>query len=663
MTNDTDGTDATDTTNETDHTDTTNDTDHTGTTSDTDHTDTNDTVATPVGDAESAAGVDATYDYDPSIRTYPVPERGTIEIRGCPEDIDQRMERASFTVERQGLYRKSQRAIEPVEDGREYDVLTVRTLDGGARLRIDATDLVGTVGLTPSAAVRIDPKVDWSCIFEMLLAVYERRRSTDYRGVPTDRLLDEEADLDGILVALAINLLDGLTTIHRRGLLRELHVRRVDGVDGRGRIDLERTLSNHARGAPEPHWVQNEVEYDNAANSLLHYAGTTLLQLFRERARDGLSQQHQRIYSELHREMRRLEAMGITSDSRDVGAYRDLSLRDLPRQRHYYDDALYVAKAILSSSLGHQHSDGRYDLVVDYVMNMETLFEEYSQAVLEAQLDEIRAYDHVDSTASVAMRDSPTVTPFEDEGDVFHQPDHELFEGEESLAVLDSKYYAEGKDPVKRSPSRSRLFSYAYLLETDELGFLCPLSEPKERRVTQTDARLRVVGPDADEEFSPRSYEAAVHDYLFDVLVEREPALEILRAVEGPVASGVETAVCLEGVDADALAAVKSMSGPFTYRNRRQFSWRVLQMAGRLSWRAGNVTEFEDEGEWARDRIELALDERSPLAHTCVPVFCSDRSAGKEWLDCYFLNAGGDGSVESVEIELRTDPAKRNGGR
>ncbi len=614
-------------------------------------------IATSVGRGEPASSVDAVYEYDPEIRTYPIPERGTIEIRDCPESIDRQIERASFTVEAQGLYRKSQQAIGPAEEGREYEVLTIRLHDGGSTLRIDATDLVGTVSITPNATVRIDPKVDWEHIFDMLLAVYEQKRSAEYRGVPTDQVLEDGTDLKDVLVILAINFLDGLSTIRRRGFIRDLNVCRVNDMDGRGQIDLEQTLLNQAHGKLQPQWIQNEVDYDNAANSLLQYAGRTLLRLFQDGARDDWSRQHQRIYSELDREVARLEEMGVTSDAQRVGDYHELSVEDLPRQRRYYADALYVSKTILSSSLGHQFSDGRYELSVDYVMNMESLFEEYSQVVLENQLDEISGYDYLGATSEVAMRGSPTVTPFEGEGDVFHQPDHELIEGDETLAVLDSKYYAEGKDPVKRSPSRSRLFSYAYLLEADELGFLCPLMEPKERTVVQSDARLRVVAPQTDAGFSPSAYEAAIHDYLFAVLVEEEPALEIMREVEGPTPDGIETAICLEGVDATALPEVKSMSGPFAYRNKRQFSWSILQMAGRLSWLAGNITEFEDEGNWARDQIELELDDRSPYAYTCVPVFCSDRTRSEEWIDLYFINTGDDGSVESVRVDLRTEPS------
>jgi len=85
---------------------------------------------------------------------------------------------------------------------------------------------------------------------------------------------------------LAINYLDGLETIHRQGYIRDLVIRRLDSLDGRGEIDVEQTLLNHARGTLEPHWIRNETEYDNAANSLLHFAGKTLLRLFRQKSHE-----------------------------------------------------------------------------------------------------------------------------------------------------------------------------------------------------------------------------------------------------------------------------------------------------------------------------------------------------------------------------------------
>jgi hypothetical protein len=137
----------------------------------------------------------------------------------------------------------------------------------------------------------------------MLLAVYDQNRSIEYHGIPLQDFLSDDIHLDDIFVVLAINYLDGLETIHRQGYIRDLVIRRLDSLDGRGEIDVERTLLNHARGTLEPHWIRNETEYDNAANSLLHFAGKTLLRLFRQNSHENDHPAYDRIFSEVHREV------------------------------------------------------------------------------------------------------------------------------------------------------------------------------------------------------------------------------------------------------------------------------------------------------------------------------------------------------------------------
>jgi McrBC 5-methylcytosine restriction system component. len=223
------------------------------------------------------SAVDEVYEYGQDI--FNVPERGEIRIEDCPSSILNQLRRASFTRESPRVFTKSQEAL----DGeREYEVVTV-TVDGedNKRLHVEATDIVGVVSLTPSSNVQVDPKIEWKHIFDMLLAVYDQNRSIEYRGVPLQEFLSDDIQLEDIFVILAINYLDGLETIQRHGYIRDLMIRRTDSLDGRGEIDVEQTLKNHARGRLEPHWIRSETEYNNTANSLLHYAGTTLLRLFR----------------------------------------------------------------------------------------------------------------------------------------------------------------------------------------------------------------------------------------------------------------------------------------------------------------------------------------------------------------------------------------------
>jgi len=561
------------------------------------------------------------------------PNAGEIRIEGCPSSIGDQLRRASFTQEGPGVFTKSQSALDGEQ---EYEVVTV-TVDGDENeiLHVEATDIIGVVSLTPSSKVQVDPKIDWEHIFDMLLAVYDQNRSIEYHGIPLQDFLSDDIHLDDVFVVLAINYLDGLETIHRQGYIRDLVIRRLDSLDGRGEIDVEQTLLNHARGTLEPHWIRNETEYDNAANSLLHFAGKTLLRLFRQKSHENDHPAYDRIFSEVHREVERLESMGVGSGLDRMDEYRRLSLSDLPKQRRYYQKAFDVAKAVMSSSLGQQLRDGPRELVVDYVLNMESLFEQYSQVVIERELSYIKSYDHLGDLDDVTPVRSPSVNPFEGEGQIYHEPDHALQEGDETLAVLDSKYYAEGHDPVKESPSRSRLFSYAYLLHADRLAFLCPLLEPKRRQVTQTGAELQIVSP--EQEFTLDGYGDVIQTYLHDVLVTRSPELEAFRAV-------AENRLCLDGIEETDLSDAKSMSGPFTFKDARDFSLRVLKAAAdEHSWEVRNRYDLEQDGDWTREQIETRCEQRYEHTTTCLPVFY--RKHGQEWIDLYFLQ-NGSGEVE-----------------
>mgnify|MGYP000188682843 FL=1 len=569
------------------------------------------------------SSVDEVYQYGRD--TFDVPERGEIRIEDCPSSITDQLRRASFTQESPGVFTKHQEAL---DSDKQYDVITV-TVEGddGDVIHVSATDIIGAVSLTPSSKITISPKIDWEPIFDMLLAVYDQNRSIDYHGIPLQDFLSDDIELEDVLVVMAINYLEGLETIQRNGYIRDLILRRTNSLEGRGEIDVEQTLLNHARGTVEPNWIRNETEYDNAANSLLHYAGKTLLRLFRKNASKYDHPGYDRIFSEVHREVERLEGMGVDSGLGRIDEYRRITLGDLPKQRQYYRKAFDVAKAVLSSSLGQQIKDGPRELVVDYVLNMESLFEQYSQVVIERELSYIKSYDHFDSVANVKPASSPSVNPFEGENQIYHEPDHALQEGEETIAVLDSKYYAEGHDPVKESPSRSRLFSYAYLLHADRLAFLCPLLEPRRRRVTQTGAELEIISPTGD--FSLDKYDEVVHEYLQKVLAEIHPELEPFHAI-------AEKKLCLDGVDESDLSKAADMNGPFTFQDLRDFSLRVVKAAAdEHSYNVRNRYDLEHDGDWTRDQIEARCERRNEYTWTCLPVFYEEDR--EDWIDLYFL--------------------------
>lgn len=579
---------------------------------------------------------DGTYTYSPG--TFSVPERGRIRIEGCPPSIDEQLRRASFEQEAANVFVKSQQSL----DDRDQEYLVVRVRLEGPVMFVEARDNVGIVSLTPRSKLRIEPKIDWGYIFDMLLAVHSRKRSVQYHGIPISEFRTDDVDLEDVFLILAINYLNAVDAIHRNGFVRLIETRRADLDRPRGVIDVEHSLVNQAEGRAQQHCLLKEVNYDNPANSLLHYAGTHLLRLFSQYEDQYDHQAYYHIFSQVHQQVRHLERLDVTSSRRRMLEYRWFSLNDLPKQRHYYRQAIQVAKAIVASSLGTPAMEGDHELVVDYVLNMEALFEQYSQVTIEDELQAIKELDRLGQTNNVSAVRSPTVQPFEREPQVFHQPDHAIEEGEETLAVLDSKYYAEDKDPVKSGGSRSRLFSYAYLLDTERMGFLTPLNEPRTRIVAQTGAELEVVGP-RQGRFVLEDFHDNVREYLLDVLTEYYPVLDVFYAVD-------QNNLCLDQRDASDLDQLTDSDGPFDFSNVGEFSLRVVNAAAdTLSDEFRSRTDLEQDGKWTRRQIETACERRSPETTTCVPVF--RRDGGREQVDLYFVTRDETGSPESVSVE------------
>ncbi|MFP9192164.1 McrC family protein [Natrialbaceae archaeon A-CW1-1] len=574
--------------------------------------------------------------------TFSVPERGKIRIEGCPASIDTHLRRSSFEQEAANVFVKTQRSLD--DRDKEYRVVKIR-LDGSV-MEVTARDNVGVISLTPQSQLRIEPKIDWEYILDMLLAVHSRKRSVEYQGIPLSEFRTEDVDLEDVFLILAINYLNGLRDIHRNGFVRRLETRRADLEQPRGVIDVEQSLVNQAEGRALQHCVLKEVNYDNPANSLLHYAGIHLLRLFQQYDDKYDHQAYYRIFSQVHQEVRHLEQIDVTSGRRRIPDYQRFSLENLPKQRHYYKQAIEVAKAIVASSLGTPAVEADRELVVDYVLNMESLFEQYSQVALEDELEAIKDYDHIDQIENVSAARSPLVKPFEEEDQIYHQPDHAIEEGEDVLCVLDSKYYAKDKDPVKSGNSRSRLFSYAYLLNTDRMGFLCPLHQSRTRTVARTGATLQIVSPNT-EEFDLEQYHNEVQTYLHSILVRRYPVLDVFRAVR-------DHSLCLDQYDASSLGQLTDPDGPFGISNVHEFSLRVINAAAdSLSSQFKTRSDLEQNGEWTRKQIQSECKKRWSEVTTCVPIFRSEN--GEERIDLYFVTRDGNGSNGPTKVEVVGD--------
>ncbi|MDS0300944.1 McrC family protein [Halogeometricum sp. S1BR25-6] len=563
------------------------------------------------------------------------------EKKFVPADGDEtfdtdRIARQLTTVgfERSGAtFEKSQQVLlDAGSDRSDWDgepgnptVLTV-TLSEEA-LKIEAKDVVGIVTLLPGVTIEIEPKIGWNGLIDMLLTVLDVPAAEEPYTMPTGTDDERSVDPADVIVLLAINYHRGIDRISRQGLIRDIIVERSNSYRGTGTIDLGQTLRNHAKGEPVPNWIRSRPEYNNPVNSLLHFAGKQLLYFLKQEVSEARISDRRivRVFNDIYDDLKYLERHGITSKYSDLGEYARVSTHSLPRQRRYYQRALYVAQSLLTSSLFGRGDDGPQRLHIDYVLKMEPFFEDYSHAVLERAVDQIREQDPIGVLDDITCVAQKRIRPFKKlhGQNVHHRPDHLLMEDERTIAVLDSKYYQEGSNPARESKSRSRLFTYAYLQQTGQLAFLCPLATPWSGTVAQTDAEVAVVTPTTDE-FNHEAYQAAVQGYVRGVLFNRYPELEVFELLEKP-----NTQLCIDGrLEAPFEFLYDTDEGaPFSIARPDWFA----DDAVRALVRSTSVfrTDLEGEGQVLRRRLKSVLtredenDQRVYPQHeiTCIPVY------------------------------------------
>lgn len=579
-----------------------------------------------------------------------VQESKKLIVEECdPTTIKEELRAANF-VRKGSKFVKKRPRLRSRQSGRRPDsnslqVLSVRVVDD--KLHVKPSDVVGIVRLVPGMSVQIEPKVDWEHVLEMLLTVYDIDRTQSYFGVPLDELLSSGVESTRIIAILAINYVHGVRTIRRNGFIRNINIRRRNGFHGLGSVDVEQTLMNHATGNPAPSWVETKIEYSNLVNSAIHMAGKLLLRLLQQ---DRVGNRHPRqdiLLSMVHREVERMEELEIRSSQKHIGKYRRLSLHDLPRQRHYYRRAFHTAQSILSSTLLGQAGGGPQELLVDYALSMNTLFQDYSHRILNREIESIRQIDFLDQLTGVKCKPEYPIYPFEGNSDARHEPDHLLVNSEETLAVLDSKYYQEGKNPINDSDSRSRMFAYAYLTESDRMAFLCPQYRPVRLPVQYTDAEIQVISPES--EFSCDEYRELIKEYILDTLALRYPELQAFDAAS----SGH---LCLSGTSEGELSRVHETSGPFSISNAATFADRVISAIVFSSY-GPNKPELDDQGRWTKSRIKDACQKTDEEDHprypqhetTCVPVYSPEGNAEHGTVTLYFIRSTEDGVTVETE--------------
>lgn len=573
-------------------------------------------------------------------------ERNEKTLDDCPPEIGKQLQRAAFDKVAANEFKKTR-----TTRGTKKERSVVTAVVDDDSLTISVEDVVGVVNLTPTSTLQINPKIGWEEILEMFLTIQRRNRSLRYHGMPIDEFLSEDIEINDIFLVIAINFLNSLDPIRRNGFIRRFENEQYDALIGRGRIDVEQSLLNRAHGIPEHRFIKKNIDYSTPVNSLIYLAGKQLLRIFQNSSDDYNHDHYFQIFSELREAVRDLENREISDEDVNLKEIKKMNIAALPRQRRYYENAVKTSKTIISSTTGQSLASGREDLTIDFILDMDQVFESFTQIVLEEEADRLNNFSTPDIEQKITVEKEPTLQIYDDDTVGTYRPDHVLKEGDENVAVLDSKYYSPDNDPSKQRNARSRMFSYAYLLDVDEMAFLCPSGETISRDLALREGEVTLVRPGGD--FSIAPYRESIRDYLesqFDV----DRLLEELR-------NDLHYPIAHQHVDTIDLGDLEQNPSLQIEEDQMHASAHgVLRSAIQQSGiRFDNVPRKHRHGLLQQLQEELVLSDRYDF---CIPFFVSDCSdedlshKGDDWkgeaIKYYNLRTKGGEIVEISEPQF-----------
>lgn len=589
------------------------------------------------------------------MSTVEIPSQVSITERSkriidCPPGIEQQLKKAAFEQTSTNVFVKKRKSA---SNGSEYKIVEAQ-LDG-EQLTISVEDVVGVTNLTPSSRLQIKPKIGWSEILEMFRTVQKYNRSLDYHGIPIEDFLSEDVDIEDIFVVIGVNFLNSLKPLYRHGFIREFDTIRTDAIDASGRIDIERSLLNLETGVPKQHYVQKVANYDTLLNSLIHCAGKYLLQLFQKSTKEHSQGEYYRLFSNIYDAVHDLESMGIDGSDENIFIFKTINSGELPRQRGYYKRAIDVSKMILSSTTGQSLESGQEELMMEYIFNMDELFEEFSQIVLEEELNNLNDNLLDRNLDSVRVKNKPSLKPYAETNRAYHQPDHVLYDGGDAIAVMDSKYYKSDTDPGMNRSLRSQIFSYGFILDTNKMAFLTPDGENCQRQLRNQDGEVTTVS--CSDGFTTKRYRSTIQSYLRSLLNEE---LE-----ESPLKADLEQyEVCLSEIGKMTTEDIPSANLLKTSDDNLLFREIYKEAMGKSSEvRARREIPNEMEPE-IRNGIKEKINEYIDFGR-CIPLFIpetdgiedADRDENESWdgesLRLYFIKTDSNDNINDIEIVER----------
>lgn len=255
----------------------------------------------------------------------------------------------------------------------------------GDQLSLTAAGYVGLIPLNDRVAIEVEPRVRVANL-ERLFAVAKGQPLPLRRHV---RGYAPNSDaVPSLLEMLAQALVDSTDPIETYGLHREEVERRYESTYPRGRILLGATTQRFdARGIRHRAVVSRfERTVDNAPNRCLKYALWLVAQRY-SRVKQ-LTREQAQLLARTNRSLHTFDGVSL-EPRRDW--LSDLLVRDpskMPPIRQYYEDALYLALAIVSENSLRFREEGELRLP-SLVLNMHDLFESYLREVLRRQIGQL----------------------------------------------------------------------------------------------------------------------------------------------------------------------------------------------------------------------------------------------------------------------------------
>lgn len=308
----------------------------------------------------AAVAVAATPSDSPSRRIVPLDSRSTTEIPITDLIIDGKLDIYPHVEEKGLLFLQFRRSM----------------------LTLAAGPYVGLIPLTPAITIDVRPKLPIGNFARVLDSA--RGSLTSITGV--DRLyLAENLASNSVLEFLAANLLDALKPVQEHGLLKD-YIRISEMTSSpRGRINPSGTMAR-AWSRGQKHRVEAqffEQTSNTAINRILKSALRMLLARMKLSGKNGrqLVSLVNRAYYEMP------SSIGEMGPADFEHAKSALVSRLLPDSRAYYSRALEIALLIISNR-GISLQEHGIDVSLEtFIVNFETMFEDYLLRVLEEKAD------------------------------------------------------------------------------------------------------------------------------------------------------------------------------------------------------------------------------------------------------------------------------------